>query len=295
MKLRIALLAAAVLAAAGPALAQAPRPGNRAPAALTRPAPAEDAQLAAVVAARSPADRERDAYRHPVEALTFWGLRPGMTVLEIGPGGGWWTQILAPYAQATGGRYIATVADPTDPAVGPEAGGRARMRFETAFADKARYGTIELVPIGPAKGLTIAPESADLILVARAFHNWAQEGITDKLMADFAAALKPGGTLAVEQHRSPEGAMKPETGYVPEKYVIAAAEKAGLKLDGRSELNANPRDDRDHPFGVWTLKPVRQSKSGDGTRPELTPAQRAEYDAIGESDRMTLRFRKPAA
>ena len=137
--------------------------------------------------------------------------------------------------------------------------------------------------------------SADFILVARAFHNWSRDGRTQPYLKAFYAALKPGGILAVEQHRSAEGlnvADVASTGYVPESYVIHEAQDAGFVLEARSELNANPRDDHDHPFGVWTLPPVRQSQARDGSA-ALTPDQRATFDAVGESDRMTLRFRKP--
>jgi predicted methyltransferase len=279
----------ALAACAAPTDGTAPA---RTDAAITRPpASAEDAALARVLAARSEELKSRDIYRHPAEALTFWGLRPGATVLEVGPGGGWWTEILAPYAQATGGRYIATGADLENPAL-TDAGRKSRQDFVAKYGDAARYGRVDVWNFGPVSKPFPEPVSVDLILVARAFHNWArQDGLTDKAMRDFAAALKPGGVLAVEQHRAPEGVMKPETGYVPESYVIAAAERAGLKLDARSELNANPKDDRDHPFGVWTLQPVRESESNGRT---LTAAERAEFDAIGESDRMTLRFIKPA-
>jgi predicted methyltransferase len=241
--------------------------------------------LAAVLAAphRTPEQRARDAHRRPADTLAFWGLRPGATVIEIGPGEGWWTEILAPYAARTGGRYIA--------ALGTSAGADA---FEARYrANPALYGQFGRTAFGAQSGPLAPAGSVDMILVARSFHNWAgQEGFTDKAMRDFAAALKPGGVLAVEQHRAPEGAdPRAGTGYVPESYVIEAARRAGLVLDARSELNANPRDTRDHPFGVWTLPPVRRATQAGRT---LTAEERARYDALGESDRMTLRFRKPA-
>jgi predicted methyltransferase len=289
---RFALLAtAAAMAAAAPAAAQQHDHSQhqRTNAALTRPKPAEDAALAKVLASRSAEDRSRDAYRRPGEALTFWGLRPGMTVLEVQPGAGWWTEILAPYAKATGGKYIATGPDLGNANL-PEAGKKARADLEAKLKDP-RYGTTQVWNWGPQSAPPPA-NSVDFILVARTFHNWARQGsFTDKAMKDFATALKPGGVLAVEQHRSAEGVMKPETGYVPESYVVQAAEKAGLKLAAKSEINANAKDNRDHPFGVWTLQPVRNSE-GDGRK--LTAEERARYDAIGESDRMTLRFVKPA-
>ena len=235
-------------------------------AAMTPPVPQEDAALQAAVVSpsRPAADVARDAYRRPFETLTFWGLRPGLTVVEIEPGrAGWWRNILEPYAAATGGTYV---------------------------------------PVNrPLEGMGVADGTADMVVVARAFHNWHRAGRTEPYLAAFFTALKPGGVLAVEQHRSVDG-LNPDqtapTGYMPESHVIRAAQAAGFVLDARSELNANPADDREHPYGVWTLPPVRTSAPREGNandRPTpLTPEERAAFDAIGESDRMTLRFRKPA-
>lgn len=234
-------------------------------AAMTPPELQEDTALQAAIgsSARPAADVARDVYRHPFEALTFWGLTPGSTIVEIQPGrAGWWTAILQPYAQATGGTYVAVNQ--------------------------------------PLESMGVEDGTADMVLVARAFHNWHRAGRTDAFLAAFFKALKPGGVLAVEQHRSVDG-LNPDvtapTGYMPESHIIRAAQAAGFELEARSELNANPKDDRDHPYGVWTLPPVRTSAPRANTptdRPTpLTEAERAEYDAIGESDRMTLRFRKP--
>jgi len=235
-------------------------------AAMTPPVLQEDAALQAAVGsdARPAADVARDVHRRPFETLTFWGLTPGSTVVEIEPGrAGWWRNILEPYAAATGGTYVAVNR--------------------------------------PVESMGVADGTADLVVVARALHNWHRSDRTAPYMQAFFKALKPGGVLAVEQHRGAEGLNADATapfGYVSESYVIHAAQAAGFVLDGRSELNANPKDDRDHPFGVWTLPPVRTSAPREGNandRPTpLTEAERAEYDAIGESDRMTLRFRKPA-
>lgn len=253
-----------------------------------------DAQLAAIVAGewRSTEDRARDAFRHPEASLSFWQLQPGMTIVEINPGAGsWWTKILAPYAHRTGGRYYAGYVDLGAPNVS-EAARSARAAFEQEYADTSIYGDVEAVNFGMTSGLALPDASVDFILVARAFHNWARaEGVTDRFMAEFARVLKPGGVLAIEQHRAADGADVAATapnGYVPEAYVIAAAERAGLTFAARSEINANPNDDRDHPFGVWTLPPTRRSS------PQGQPADptfdHAPYDAVGESDRMTLRF-----
>ena len=264
--------------------------------AVPRPQAVEPAAIRAAVDApwRSPEHRARDAWRHPVESLQFWGLRPGMTVVEIDPGGeAWWTEILAPYAKATGGRYVASYVDLAAPNVS-EGAKKARTDFEAKVGDFQRYGAVQTVNFGVASGLQMEANSADLILVARAFHNWSRQGRTDRYMSEFFRVLKPGGVLAVEQHRAPEGSdweKTAPTGYVPESYVVEAAQKAGFRLEARSEVNANPRDTRDHPFGVWTLPPIRRTEQGGRT---LTAEERARYDAIGESDRMTLRFRKPA-
>ncbi|MDZ4869814.1 MAG: methyltransferase domain-containing protein [Alphaproteobacteria bacterium] len=254
-----------------------------------------DAALQTAVAGtwRTPANIERDAWRKPVEALTFWGLKPGMTVLELSPGGGWWTEILAPYARATKGRYIATAADLNNPELSQGARD-ARTEFEKRFADPALYGKVELINFG-TKSKGLGPDnSVDLVLNGRNIHNWMGGGILDRVMAESFAVLKPGGILAIEEHRNAPGTEqdpKASTGYVTEAFVIAAAERAGFKLDARSDLYANPKDDRDHPFGVWTLPPVKR------TAPQGQPADptfdRAPYDAVGESDRMALRFVKP--
>lgn len=255
----VALGLAALMSAAAPAaMAQNWNPPRSALSSAV-PVPAEDAALQAAIASdsRPVADRARDAQRHPYESLTFWGLTPGMTVVEIEPGGAsWWKHILEPYAAATGGRYVGVNR--------------------------------------PLEGMGVEPGTADFILVARAFHNWSRAGRTEPYLKAFFETLKPGGILAVEQHRNVEGvdvATAATTGYMPESYVIQAAQAAGFVLEARSELNANARDDRDHPFGVWTLPPVRRSSNDAGRT--LTEGERAMFDAVGESDRMTLRFRKP--
>jgi predicted methyltransferase len=288
---RLACLAA-VLALTLSASASFARPPFPAATRAAAPDFAEDADLEAAIdgAWRTPAEKARDAWRHPLESLTFWGLQPGMTVVEIDPSGGWWTEILAPYVARTGGRYIAADRDLADPRA-TERSRAARQAFLAKFADP-RFGSVTAVDFGMTSGLALPPASADFILVARAFHNWARvDGMTDRYLAAFYAALKPGGILAVEQHRAPEGSdPKAGTGYVPESYVIRAAQKAGFVFEARSEVNANPKDTKTYPFGVWTLPPTRQS-SADGK--EDPSFDHARYDAIGESDRMTLRFRKP--
>jgi predicted methyltransferase len=291
--LRLPILCASVLALSACAAVPPDGAGSAASAAVQAQ---HEAALRAAIAGehRDAAQRTRDAYRRPFETLSFWGLRPGMTVVEIGPGEGWWTEILAPYAARTGGRYVMALSDTSNPAM--SAAARQRVdAFEARYRAKPElYGDFGRTAFGRQTGPFAPAGSVDMILVARAFHNWAgQEGFTDKAMRDFAAALKPGGVLAVEQHRLAAGQPeRPQSGYVTEQYVIDAAQRAGLVLDARSELNANPKDDTDHPFGVWTLPPIRRSSAESGKAPDPT-FDRAAYDAIGESDRMTLRFRKP--
>jgi predicted methyltransferase len=237
---------------------------------------------------RSADAKERDTFRHPVDALEFWGLKPGMSILEIQPGGGWWTEILAPYARLTKGEFSATASDIADPGLSDGAR-KGRAEFESKYGDAAIYGKVNLVNWG-AKAAPLPANKYDFVLLARALHNWANQGTEDANLAKIYASVKPGGVLAVEQHRAPASqAASVYNGYVTEQSVIDAATKAGFKLDGKSEINANPKDTKDHPFGVWTLPPVRKSAEN-GDNPAF---DHSKYDAIGESDRMTLRFVKP--
>jgi predicted methyltransferase len=231
---------------------------------------------------RDPKNVARDRYRHPRESLSFWDLRPGMSILEIWPGGGYWTEILAPYAKATNGRYAAALPSASRP-------------LPAKFSDKSMYGDIQTTVFSEKSPPMVPPATADFVLLARNLHDWMGEpGVPEKAMADFYAALKPGGILAVEQHRADPRPMRKDAsdGYMSTAVVVQLAVKAGFKLEDQSEINANPKDTKDHPFGVWTLPPTRQSA------PRGQPANPAfdhsKYDAIGESDRMTLRFRKPA-
>ena len=262
----------------------------------TRSAAAKsDAALQAVLAGpqRSAEQKERDGERRPGASLAFWGLTPGASILEVQPGGGWWTQILAPYAARTGGRYTATAADLTNPNLTPAAR-QGREAFAARYADAATYGKVELVNWGPVA--PPLPESQyDFILLSRVIHGWMRtDGMVDKYFAQVARALKPGGSLAVEQHRAKPGTAddKGTSGYVTEQFVIDAAKRAGLKLVAKSEVNANPKDTADHPFGVWTLPPTRTTVPYGSGKPADPNFDRSKYDAIGESDRMTLRFTK---
>lgn len=245
-----------------------------------------DPALATLVAspARDPANRARDPYRHPAETLSFFGVRPDSVVVEIVPGGsGYWTEILAPYLKDHG-RYVA--------AVGDRASTSDEMRkmiaaFDAKFLGKPeRYGAIETTEFAGGKYPVAAPASADFVLTFRNIHNWMAEGTAPAAFAAFYAALKPGGVLGVEEHRARADAPQDplaKSGYVREDYAIALAEAAGFKFAGASEVNANPLDTKDYSVGIWALPPTFRLKDVD----------RAKYQAIGESDRFTLKFVKP--
>lgn len=243
---------------------------------------------------RTAADRARDPWRHPAESLAFWGLKPGDTVVEFWPGAGWYTEILAPFLAATGGKLYAAhlqPGDPPDPSVS-----QMVDAFRARYGETSRlYGKVEVTAFGPTSGPVAPAGSSDLALFLRNLHNWMAAGVAEKAFRDAFLALKPGGVLGVEEHRAAPGGVPDvlaDSGYVDQAYAIRLAQEAGFRLVAASEINANPKDTRDHPFGVWTLPPVRRS-SPRGQAPD--PAfDRARYDAIGESDRMTLKFVKPA-
>jgi predicted methyltransferase len=266
---------------------------------VAEPAPVAQNALAASIAGewRSADDKSRDQYRHPQQALEFWGLAPGMTILEIQPGAGWWSDILAPYAHATGGKFYATAADLANPELSAAAR-ESRTTFEARFAAKPDvYGQVQFLNFG-AKSASLPANTFDFVLTARSVHGWMGSGLADKFFADLYGTLKPGGILALEQHRANPGEQDPKAanGYVTEAYVIEQAQKAGFELVERSEINANPKDTKDHPFGVWTLPPTKRTRPYDEGPDAHDPNfDRTKYDAIGESDRMTLKFRKPQA
>jgi predicted methyltransferase len=241
---------------------------------------------------RAASDRARDPFRHPLQSLQFWGLKPGQTVVEFWPGAGWYTDILAPFLAATAGTFYAADLQPAD------AEGRAMVEaYRRKLADHASlYGQVRMTAFGPTSGPVAPAGSADLVLFLRNLHNWMAAGLAEKAFHDAFAALKPGGVLGVEEHRADPAAVPDvmaSSGYVAQAYVVQLAQEAGFSLAAASEINANPKDTHDHPFGVWTLPPVRRS-SPRGQPPDPN-FDHAKYDAIGESDRMTLRFVKPAA
>jgi predicted methyltransferase len=234
---------------------------------------------------RSAASKARDAYRHPRETLLFFGLKPQHHVVEITPGGGWYTEVLAPVLRGRGRYYAAHYPDHDS---APQYYRSARAAFLEKLAQAPNiYGEVTVTSFDAPAHVAIAPAgSADLVLTFRNVHNWTQRGNDEASFRAFFDVLKPGGTLGVVEHRAREGTpledMK-RTGYMTEDYVIRLAEKTGFKLAARSEINANARDTRDHPRGVWSLPPTLRGGDDD----------RARYLAIGESDRMTLRFVKP--
>jgi predicted methyltransferase len=243
---------------------------------------------------RPDVDKARDKYRHPYASLTFWGLAPGQTVVEFWPGAGWYTDIIAPYLAATGGKLYEANLQIGDASAEPQAKQAVDEFRRKLEARPSLYGEVTFTSFGATSGPVAPAGSADLVLFLRNIHNWMAAGIVDKAFRDAFNALKPGGLLGVEEHRADPGGVPDllaKDGYVQQAYVIQLARDAGFVLDGTSEINANPRDTKDHPFGVWTLPPTRLSAPrGEPARDDF---DHSTYDAIGESDRMTLRFSKP--
>ena len=233
---------------------------------------------------RSDANKARDRYRHPKQTLAFFGVNPGQTVIEIWPGGGWYAEILAPMLRLSG-EYVAVV--PKAMPDSPPRVARNNDALRAMFAAKPEvFGTPEVREAIDSAPVLGPPESADVVLTFRNAHNWVMAGNEQAMFKAIFEVLKPGGTLGLTDHRAaadqPPAEMK-SSGYLPEHYVIALAEGAGFELVGKSEINANPADTKDYPNGVWTLPPTLNPGDKD----------RAKYLAIGESDRMTLKFRKP--
>jgi predicted methyltransferase len=259
------------------------------PDARALPLPKSDAQtlklLDAAIAGehRSAKNKARDTYRHPRETLQFFGLRKDMSVIEIAPGSGWYTEVLAPVVKDHG-HYAAGITPPASADAEDTAGMKA---LKQKFADHASVlGTLNTAPFGP--GVTdMAPAgSVDMVMTFRNLHNWMGSNWADKAIALMFKALKPGGILGIEEHRgNPAKPQDPkaESGYVNEDYAIKLFEAAGFKLVGRSEVNANAKDTKDYKEGVWTLLPTLT----------LGETDKAKYQAIGESDRFTLKFQKP--
>ena len=245
---------------------------------------AKDAALAKAVSNehRSPNLVERDKYRHPQEVLEFAGIKPNSTVVEIAPGGGYWTEILAPYLKDKGTYYIAMT-----PRTASERAAKQVDDWNKKLADnKAHWGNVKIAEFGKDSYEIVPAGSADLVMTSRNVHNWMGAGIADQAFAAFYKALKPGGILSVEEHRAPADKPqdpKAENGYVREDYTIELAKKAGFKVVEKSEVLANPKDTKDWPKGVGTLPPTLQMGETD----------RAKYLAIGEADNFLVKFQKP--
>ncbi len=233
---------------------------------------------------RPEANKLRDAFRHPKQTLQFFGVEPNMKVIEITPGRGWYTEILAPVLRENGTFYAASY----------EITERSRDFFRRLDADYRAmlsawpnvYDRVEIVYFNPSEPEFGAAESVDMVLTFRNVHNWAKAGTAEAMFKGFAAVLKPGGILGVVEHRAKPGTpleKQIKSGYMTEDYVINMARKAGFRLAGSSEINANPNDTKDHPGGVWNLLPNLR---------DVPAADEAKYRAIGESDRMTLKFVK---
>ena len=243
------------------------------------------AALSAAIAAkyRKPGNADRDAARHPLQTLEFFGFKPDQTVLEYGPGEGWFTELLAP-SLAKKGKLIVTSPDPDGPKDQRSTlyGERQKLFLSTS---PELYSKVETVVIDGKKPDLKLEGTVDLVLVARGLHGMVNAGTLDTWLSEFHTALKPNGTLGIEQHRAKADAKAEESskkGYLPEAWVIEKVEAAGFKLAGKSEINANPKDTKDYEKGVWTLPPTYADKDKD----------REKYQAIGESDRMTLKFVK---
>jgi predicted methyltransferase len=234
--------------------------------------------LSAALAAptRTPAKVARDKYRHPAETLGFFGVKPSDMVVELWPGGGWYTEVLAPYLASSGSLHVVPPA------------GRYDERIRTKVASDPVYRKVQIATFNTGQPTSIAADSADVVMTFRNVHSWldSEAPIADAVFAEAFRVLKPGGTLGVVEHRLGEDAddaRQLTTGYVKVSTVRRLAEKAGFQFVGSSEINANPKDTKDYPEGVWTLPPTFR----------LGDKDREKYLAIGESDRMTIKFVKP--
>lgn len=269
--LAVALVAVTTLAGAAPATSQT--------------SGADLAKLKAVVNGdqRSAANKARDRYRHPVETLAFFGIRPNMTVVELWPFGGWYTEIIAPYLKGTGTYYAAAQDPGSNDAEDKELNAKLKALLDSR---PDLYGGVKWSVLAKGK-YNLAPDgSADMVVTFRNIHNWVWSGYEKDVFAAAFRALKPGGILGVEEHRNNNPQEKPgkDQAYTGEEYAIGLIESVGFKLAGRSNINNNPKDTKNYPKGVWTLPPSYAEGDKD----------RAKYAAIGESDRFTLKFVKPA-
>jgi predicted methyltransferase len=256
-------------------------------AAVATPAAAHDHDALTKAIAwnhRAPANVERDAARHPVETLRFLGFDQNHVIVEVSPGGGWYTEILAPAVRDHGKLVAAHFPEDSDSAYMQ----RVRGEFLAKLAAAPEvYDQVEVIGYKAGSDNALgAPGSADLVLTFRNMHSLMRQGNFEAFLADAYAVLRSGGKLGIVQHRAPAGAdpeAGKESGYLPQAWLVEQVEAAGFKLEASSEINANPKDTADHPGGVWALPPsLRHGEEN-----------REKYLAIGESDRMTLRFVKP--
>jgi predicted methyltransferase len=263
------------------------------PASVPKPASGEsrrgnDALREAVAGPqRSDKERARDIYRHPVETLEFFGVRGDMTVVELWPGGGWYTAILAPLVRERGKLVIASGDPNGEPKAEPTEDGQAFLARRSRQPDV--FDRIAWVPVSATDEVVLGPpESADAVVTFRNLHTFVWLKNEQRILAAAFRVLRHGGVLGLTDHRAPPGGstdpkVMGDTGYIPEAYAIQVVESAGFRLAGRSEINANPRDTKNYEGGVWALPPTYSNGEKDHAR----------YQAIGESDRMTLKFVKP--
>ncbi len=274
---------------AAPPMAETPTPAaSDQPEQMTPPASSADmfaTRIDGILAGswRSDENKARDAYRHPKDTLAFFGVNPTQTIIEITPGGGWYTEILAPLMKGSGSYHAALAADASS-----DYAKRNNDAFREKLAgDTERYSETRVVEFDPKAPNFGAPASADMVLTFRNVHNWVGGDSAGAMFKGFFEVLKPGGVLGVVEHRAIDGtdleALK-KSGYLPTAFVAKLATDAGFQMVDSSEINANANDTKDYPDGVWTLPPGYRLKDVD----------RDKYAAIGESDRMTLKFVKPA-
>lgn len=293
---KLACLVPLTLALAACGAPEAPSPSEAAPTApADQPAMPVPPQSASDLAAakldevlagswRSDANKARDPYRHPKQTLEFFGVKPGDTVVEITPGGGWYTEVLAPLLKDSG-HYVAAIAADASSDYAKKNNEKYRALLQQ---DVAAFGEVQPVEFDPKAPVFGAADSADVVLTFRNVHNWVMSDTAPGMFKAFFEVLKPGGTLGVVDHRAAAGVDLDKakgSGYLPQDYVVKLATDAGFKLVAESEINANPKDTKDYEKGVWTLPPTLT----------LGDQDKDKYLAIGESDRMTLKFEKPAS
>lgn len=242
------------------------------------PLAAHDLKGAVASEDRTPKNTLRDSSRNPVETLSFFGIESDMVVIELSPGGGWYTEILANYIHYPGTLIAAHWSKDSEIAYYR----RGRANFEKKMSNNPMYGRVEIVDLYSE----LADEnSVDAVLTFRNLHNWLGPNL-DNIFSNTFKSLKPGGVFGIVEHRAKPGTsmeMMKKSGYVTEAHAIKIAKKHGFELAAKSEINANLKDTADHPKGVWTLPPNYRLKDKD----------REKYSDIGESDRMTLLFKKP--